>query len=107
MGSSYFARLLRKFRGELPRAIAAYNAGMLPVTRWNTLSAEDWVEWIEEIPYPETREYVRSVLENREMYKIISGEETGYPISVLTSERPIPVEKLASVNVQQKKSDLW
>ena len=106
VGASYLARLLRKFRGELPRAIAAYNAGMMPVTRWNTLSAEDWVEWIEEIPYPETREYVRSVLENREMYKIISGEETGYPISVLTSERPMPVEKLASVSIQQKKSDL-
>ena len=105
LGASYFARLSRRFGGDLPRTIAAYNAGMMPVTRWNTLYADDWVEWIEEIPYPETREYVRSVLENREMYKMISGEETGPPISVLTSEGPMPVEKLASVP-RQKKSDM-
>ena len=47
LGASYFARLSRIFSGELPRAIAAYNAGMMPVTRWNTLYADDWVEWIE------------------------------------------------------------
>ena len=30
--------------------------------------ASDWIEWIEDIPYPQTREYVRSVLENIEIY---------------------------------------
>ncbi len=105
LGASYFARLSRIFSGELPRAIAAYNAGMMPVTRWNTLYADDWVEWIEEIPYPETREYVRSVLENHEMYKMLSGEKSGPPISVLMSEGPMPVEKLASVP-GHKKSDM-
>ncbi|MEA4871297.1 MAG: lytic transglycosylase domain-containing protein, partial [Synergistaceae bacterium] len=81
IGASYFARLSRKFKGDLPRVIAAYNAGMMPVIRWNTLSAEDWVEWIEEIPYSETREFVRAVLQNREMYNMISGENHDLPIS--------------------------
>lgn len=98
IGASYFARLSRKFKGDLPRAIAAYNAGMMSVIRWNTLSAADWVEWIEEIPYPETREFVRAVLQNREMYNMISGEKGELPVSILISERPMPVEKLASVN---------
>ncbi len=105
LGASYFARLQRKFKGELPRAVAAYNAGMVPVMRWNTLSAGDWVEWLEEIPYPETREYVRSVLENLEMYRSISGEENGPPISVLTSDRPMPLGKIA-LFPDKKKSDL-
>jgi len=98
LGASYFARLSRKFKQDLPRVIAAYNAGMVPVIRWNTLSAGDWVEWIEEIPYSETREFVRSVLQNREMYRMIAGKNNDLPISVLISERPMPVEKLASVN---------
>lgn len=98
IGASYFARLSRKFKGDLPRVIAAYNAGMMPVIRWNTLSAGDWVEWIEEIPYPETREFVKAVLQNREMYNMISGEKGELPISILISERPMPVEKLASGN---------
>jgi soluble lytic murein transglycosylase len=71
---------------------------MVPVIRWNTLSAGDWVEWIEEIPYSETREFVRAVLQNREMYRVIAGKNNDLPISVLISERPMPVEKLASVN---------
>lgn len=98
IGASYFARLSRKFKGDLPRVIAAYNAGMMPVIRWNTLSAGDWVEWIEEIPYSETREFVRAVLQNREMYNMISGENHDLPISFLVSDRPMPVEKLASAN---------
>lgn len=98
IGTSYFARLSRKFKRDLPRVIASYNAGMAPVIRWNTLSARDWVEWIEEIPYPETREFVRAVLQNREMYKLISNENDDIPISFLVSERPMPVEKLALVN---------
>lgn len=98
LGASCFARLARKFKEDLPRVIAAYNAGMVPVIRWNTLSAGDWVEWIEEIPYSETREFVRAVLQNREVYNMISGENHDLPISFLISERPMPVEKLASAN---------
>lgn len=98
LGASYFARLSRKFKYDLPRVIAAYNAGMLSVIRWNTLSAGDWVEWIEEIPYPETREFVRAVLQNREMYRMIIGKNNDLPISFLISERPMPVEKLALAN---------
>ena len=98
VGASYFVRTSREFKGDLPRAIAAYNAGMMPVIRWNTLSASDWVEWIESIPYSETREFVRAVLENKEMYNVISGEDEYVPLSHLVTERPMPVKKVAFVN---------
>jgi soluble lytic murein transglycosylase-like protein len=79
LGAEHLALLIARFRGELPRALAAYNAGAGAVSKWDTLGACDWTEWVESIPYPETREYVRSVFENHEAYKMTAsaaGEET-------------------------------
>ena len=51
--------------GQLPRVIASYNAGPLPVARWATINDKgDPLLWIESIPYWETRYYVPSVLRN-------------------------------------------
>ncbi|OUO93987.1 hypothetical protein B5F39_04790 [Cloacibacillus sp. An23] len=68
LGAAHFAYLSAKFSRRLPLAVAAYNAGASAVSRWRADEAADWVEWIEDIPYPQTREYVRSVLENIEIY---------------------------------------
>ena len=68
LGAAHFAYLRAKFGRRLPLAVAAYNAGAAAVSRWGADEASDWVEWIEDIPYPQTREYVRSVLENIEIY---------------------------------------
>lgn len=89
-GASYIMQLVRRFDGDLPRAVAAYNAGAANVVRWDTLTARDWIEWIEEIPYPQTREYVRSVLENREVYLIISGRNDLQRLAVIASRPLIP-----------------
>lgn len=68
LGAAHFAYLRAKFSRRLPLAVAAYNAGAAAVSKWGADEASDWVEWIEDIPYPQTREYVRSVLENIEIY---------------------------------------
>ena len=68
LGAAHFAYLRAKFGRRLPLAVAAYNAGAAAVSRWGADEASNWVEWIEDIPYPQTREYVRSVLENIEIY---------------------------------------
>ena len=68
LGAAHFAYLRAKFGRRLPLAVAAYNAGAAAVSGWGADEASDWVEWIEDIPYPQTREYVRSVLENIEIY---------------------------------------
>lgn len=75
IGAGYYAILEKKFHGELLRIAAAYNAGETVVARWGTLDSVDWAEWVENIPYSETREFVRSVLENRELYKLIYKED--------------------------------
>jgi soluble lytic murein transglycosylase len=68
-GSFYLRRLLRKYDDER-LALAAYNAGQANVDEW-IASGE------EEIPFPETREFVDNVLEAREIYARAYPEELG------------------------------
>ena len=61
-------------RGQLPRVIAAYNAGPLPVDRWNAITDKgDPLLWIESLPYWETRYYVPAVLRNMWVYDGLAG----------------------------------
>jgi soluble lytic murein transglycosylase len=63
--------------GQLPRVIASYNAGPLPVSRWASINDKgDPLLWIESIPYWETRYYVPSVLRNMWVYQGLNGEDT-------------------------------
>jgi soluble lytic murein transglycosylase len=57
---------------DLPRALAAYNAGQSRVVRWNRRrGADDPEVFTERIPFPETRDYVKNVLRNREWYRAL------------------------------------
>jgi soluble lytic murein transglycosylase-like protein len=61
-------------KGQLPKVIAAYNAGPVPVDRWNyTNDKGDPLLWIESIPYWETRYYVPAVLRNMWVYQGLAG----------------------------------
>lgn len=62
-------------QGLLPKVIAAYNAGPLPVGRWNTeiRGGNDPLLWMESIPYWETRGYVSIVMRNYWMYERQAG----------------------------------
>jgi soluble lytic murein transglycosylase len=63
--------------GQLPRVIASYNAGPLPVGRWATINDKgDPLLWIESIPYWETRYYVPAVLRNMWVYQGLNREGT-------------------------------
>ena len=63
--------------GQLPRVIASYNAGPMPVARWAAINDHgDPLLWIESIPYWETRYYVPSVLRNMWVYQGLNREKT-------------------------------
>ena len=76
LGTVYLQRLLAQFDNAAPYAIAAYNAGPRHVHEWiatNGAAAasgrnDDLLDWIEQIPFAETRNYVQRVLENRAIY---------------------------------------
>lgn len=74
LGSTYFADLLKRFDGSYILAIAAYNAGPTNVNRWlrsfgHPQKDIDPIDWIERIPFTETRNYVQRVLENLHIYR--------------------------------------
>ena len=75
LGSEYLRRLIEKFDGSYVLALAAYNAGPLNVTRWMKNAGDprksevDVIDWIERIPFRETRNYVQRVLENVSVYR--------------------------------------
>jgi len=61
--------------GQLPRIIASYNAGPLPVARWASINDKgDPLLWIESLPYWETRYYVPSVMRNMWVYQGLDNE---------------------------------
>jgi len=62
-------------QGQLPKIIAAYNAGPLPVARWSYMAPADPLLWIESIPYWETRYYVPAVLRNLWVYQGLAKAE--------------------------------
>ena len=78
IGSKYLQTLLEKYSGNLPYALAAYNAGPHRVAKWKKEMKPDWgmIQFIESIPYRETREYVGSILRNRYWYQARKGQVT-------------------------------
>ena len=63
--------------GQLPRVIASYNAGPLPVARWAAINDKgDPLLWIESLPYWETRYYVPAVMRNMWVYQGLNNEPT-------------------------------
>ena len=72
-----FIELVRRnpaTQGQLLKVIAAYNAGPLPVSRWNYINHRgDPLLWIESLPYWETRFYVPAIMRNLWVYQQIEG----------------------------------
>ncbi|UUX50425.1 lytic transglycosylase domain-containing protein [Nisaea acidiphila] len=75
LGRAYLSGLIDRFEGSYVLAIAAYNAGPGNVDRWlrergDPRSGEvDVIDWIERIPFGETRNYVQRVLEGLIVYR--------------------------------------
>jgi soluble lytic murein transglycosylase len=72
LGSSYLGHLYEKFDQDLILTIAAYNAGPEAVSKWvQQIGGGDTDEFIESIPYTETRQYVKKVIRSYWEYKRI------------------------------------
>ncbi len=63
LGTAYLEEMRDKFGGSAALATAAYNAGPNPVLRWLPQTPTEGSLWVEIIPYNETHQYVKSVLE--------------------------------------------
>ncbi|HSJ97414.1 MAG TPA: lytic transglycosylase domain-containing protein, partial [Myxococcota bacterium] len=72
LGSHYLDRLAQRFDGALAPAVASYNAGPEPVAEWLAAGPRDEDEWVDSIPYAETRAYVKRVLRSRHVYRTLA-----------------------------------
>lgn len=72
LGTANLRQVLERFGGQAEYALAAYNAGDVPVRQWmESGSYQDIPEFVESIPYTETRDYVQAILRNREIYRAL------------------------------------
>jgi len=70
LGTQYLKDLLQRYSNNWHKALAAYNAGEAAVDRWEKeIVTDDIEEFVERIPYVETRGYVKLVLRNHQIYK--------------------------------------
>jgi len=72
LGTRYFRQMLDRFGGVQEYALAAYNAGDSRVADWEAAGPYSGIdEFVESIPFTETREYVQAILRNEETYRAI------------------------------------
>ncbi len=76
--------------GYLPKVMAAYNAGLTPVGRWNTQIRDqgDPLTWMESIPYWETRGYVAIVTRNYWMYERQAQASSASRLALVQNQWP-------------------
>ena len=79
LGSSYLRQLLDLFGGDRVRAVAAYNAGEHAVANWNAKFPGDDDQWVENIGYRETRDYVKQVIGGVREYQLLYGTLSAHP----------------------------
>ena len=83
-GAAHLGELLGNLRGSYILTFAGYNAGPSRALRWVKAYGDprggqtDPIDWIERIPFDETRDYVQKVMENLQAYK----SRLGYPLSI-------------------------
>jgi soluble lytic murein transglycosylase len=99
LGTEYLRSQLNNWDGDWTRTLAAYNAGPGRVREWLSQSNfREPAEFVESIPFNETREYVQAVLRNAEMYRTIYGEK--HPAALEVKEMSeLPRVNLASLPV--------
>jgi soluble lytic murein transglycosylase len=75
IGTGYLKLVLDDFNGSMALAAAAYNAGPGRPRAWRNGPVVEAAAWAENVPFPETRDYVKKVLANTTVYSaLLSGE---------------------------------
>ncbi|MGH9694988.1 MAG: lytic transglycosylase domain-containing protein, partial [Bryobacteraceae bacterium] len=101
MGAAELGALLREYNGSYIMSFAAYNAGRGRVQQWIKQHGDprnpnvDAIDWVERIPFAETRNYVQRVMENLQVYR------TRFESSPMVSELydlPPPTQDAKSVS---------
>ena len=94
VGAAELSALMSEYKGSLIMTFAGYNAGRGRVRDWIKLRGDprdpnvDAVDWVERIPFSETRNYVQRVIENLGVYRVRFGTATSAP--AVAKREPAP-----------------
>jgi soluble lytic murein transglycosylase len=93
LGTAYLADQIETFDGAVPLALAAYNAGPHRVRQWLSEAGDpriplsqggaDPIDWIERIPFSETRNYVQRVTESIAIYRARANDAAQHPVTAM------------------------
>lgn len=105
LGMAHVSDLLSDFAGSFILSIASYNAGGSRINQWVSTYGDprntnaDAVDWIERIPFSETRNYVQRVMENTQVYRnVLAGREV--PLGILADLKRGAHAEIASADAQ-------
>src|SRR3974390_497868 len=88
LGTRYLRQMLDKFGGVQEYALAAYNAGDSRVVDWQAAGPYRGMdEFVESIPFPQTRDYVQAILRNEEIYRGIDAAAAAQAKAGIASRR--------------------
>ncbi len=102
VGAGELSALIREYKGSLIMTFAGYNAGRGRVRDWIKARGDprdpavDAVDWVERIPFSETRNYVQRVIENLGVYRVRFGTATSAPVVAKPEPAPAPTDTSAS-----------
>ncbi len=105
LGMAHVSDLLENFAGSYVLSIASYNAGAGRINQWISTYGDpratnaDIVDWIERIPFNETRNYVQRVMENTQVYRnILAGRDA--PLMIASDLKRGAYTAIASAEAQ-------
>lgn len=105
LGMAHVSDLLSDLGGSYVMSIASYNAGQGRINRWVSTYGDprstnaDMIDWIERIPFNETRNYVQRVLENTQIYRnVLAGREA--PLGIAADLKRGAYTAVASAQAQ-------
>jgi soluble lytic murein transglycosylase len=111
LGMTELAGDLRQWSGSYVLATASYNAGVHNAEKWITLFGDprspnvDPIDWVEAIPFTETRNYVQRVLENSQVYRNrLAGRDM--PLRILADLYRPNVPTIRPVDYQPPRAEL-
>ncbi len=91
LGTRYLKQTLDRFDGQAPYAFAAYNAGDSRVTDWQSIGKYHGIdEFVESIPFTETRDYVQAILRNESIYRELRKRTPPAQSSAVAQEKALP-----------------
>jgi soluble lytic murein transglycosylase len=86
LGANELGHLLQQFNGSYVLAFVGYNAGPGRSREWIAKYGDprdpkvDAIDWVERVPFSETRFYIQRVMENMQVYRVLFGDKPGFRI---------------------------